>query len=366
VGTSQQKILCIDNDATLLKCRCAVLSHSGYKTIAATVSQAFQRLRANKFDLVVVHEEQKSLLAALPAETRTLVLDGFIFPTEMLAAVKERLAQPRQGISLVRPLELEDSNVERPRKLSKSTGPGFRAQLAHSTFGRDLFLSLLQRDDPAGRILGQLFDEWVDTGSDDSGEEHPKERRIGKALAACRLLEGYVQQHPPKLSLGDGEHTIRLQQRATPLWVLGSRVALTSYEEDAASGFIQFLGQEWCFEFAKCRECGFRFDMKRSPAQKYQFGIHCAQHQRAQSHKAAIYATKKARHLRQAALLSLGVQAIRSGSEGARPSSQQILERVYRQDGDGAKRLGMTVYWITRNRELIERAARDQPQSSAW
>jgi hypothetical protein len=374
--TTRPKILCIGKDATLLKYRCAVLAHGGYGVIAANVPDAYRKLRVHTFALVIISErlaaEQKELFETLSAETRTLVLDDFIFPAEMLVAVEKRLNLRRPGISLVRQSRLEDSNLgasrfptaEKPKP--KSLGSGFRTQLERSAFSREVILCLLQEEDQAARILRQLFDAWVDTGLDESGEEHPRERKIGKATAACTLLESYVQRHPPKLFLGDGEHAIKLQDRgASPLWVLGSRTTPTTHQENAANVFIQFLGQEWCFEFAKCRECGRRFDMKRSPARKYQFGIHCALHQNLQSRKAAILATQKARHIRHMQLLSLAVHALQSGNDTARRSSKQILETVNEQDSDGAKRLGMTAYWITRNREQIETLAKNRldPQS---
>jgi hypothetical protein len=249
--------------------------------------------------------------------------------------LKSGLKRGSQGISLVRQPKFGESNTRASRKLpvaeepkSKRSGSGFRTQFEHPTLSRGLFLSLLQGEDQVAIILRQLFDEWVDTAWDASGEEHPRERRISNAVAASTLLETYVRRHPPKLILGDGEHAMKFQDGASPLWGLRSRTTPIAHEGDAADGFIRFLGQRWCVEFARCRECGRRFDMKRSPARKYQFGIHCVQHQRVQSHKAAIVATKRARHTRHMELLSLAVQALQSGKDSARRSSKQILEKL--------------------------------------
>jgi hypothetical protein len=358
VGTTEPKILCIGEDATLLEGRCAVLAHGGYRATPATVPEAARQLLTQTFSLVIVSErlgaEQKRLFDSLPAETRTLVLDRFILPADLLVAVEKRLKRGSQGISLVRHPKFGEGNTRASRTLpaaeeprSKRSGSGFRTQFEHPTLSRGLFLSLLQGEDQAATILRQLFDEWVDTAWDASGEEHPRERRIANAMAASTLLETYVRRHPPKLVLGDGEHAMKFQDGA-------------SREDNAADVFIRFLGQKWCFEFARCRECGRRFDMKRSPARKYQFGIHCVQHQGVQSYKAAILATKRARHTRHMELLSLAAQALQSGKDSARRSSKQILEKVNEQNGDDAKRLGMTAYWIGRNREQVEGLAKSR------
>jgi hypothetical protein len=371
VGTTEPKILCIGEDATLLEGRCAVLAHGGYRATAATVSEAARQLLTQTFALVIVSErlgaEQKRLFDSLPAETRSLVLDRFILPADLLVAVEKRLKRGSQGISLVRQPKFGEGNTRASRTLpaaeerrSKRSGSGFRTQFEHPTLSRELFLSLLQGEDQAATILRQLFDEWVDTAWDASGEEHPRERRIANAKAASTLLETYVRRHPPELILGDGEHAMKFQDGASPLWGLGSRTSPTTHEDNAADVFIRFLGQKWCFEFARCRECGRRFDMKRSPARKYQFGIHCVQHQGVQSYKAAILATKRARHTRHMELLSLAVQALQSGKDSARRSSKQILEKVNEQNGDDAKRLGMTAYWIGRNREQVEGLAKSR------
>jgi hypothetical protein len=371
MATTPPKILFISMDATLLESRCAVLAHSGYQVIAATVPEAYRSLRAHNFALVVVSKrlvaDRKEILGVLPIQTPALLLDEFIFPKEMLAAVEKQLQRPPHGIALVPPSQL-GGNSGASRKAFTPKGnretisaARFKSESEEAALDRNGFLSLLQLEDQAATTLQQLFDEWVGTGLDESGAERPRERRIGATVVARRYLEEYVEHHPPKLILGDGEHAVMLSDLdASATRFSGSRTAGDSHEQKAANVFLRFLGQAWCFEFAKCRECSRRFDMKRPPAKNYQFGIHCAQHRRLQSYKAATVATKTARNKRRVDLLSLAARAVRDGEHGTRQSANQILEKIFQQESIGAKHLGITTHWIARNREEIEKLARDK------
>jgi hypothetical protein len=91
-----RKVLCIGRDATLIELRCAVLAQAGYEACSATLSEYSQKLRNGNFDLVIVSErfvadQSDKFYAALPAETPTVVVDGLLFPADLLSAVAGRL-----------------------------------------------------------------------------------------------------------------------------------------------------------------------------------------------------------------------------------------------------------------------------------
>ncbi len=106
LGSIGRRILCVGNDELVLKYRCAVLDCSGYQAQAATLPEACQQLRTENFNLVIVSplgaESESDFLASVPVETKTLVLNGLIFPKELLAAVSDRLPDGRRGIAAVR------------------------------------------------------------------------------------------------------------------------------------------------------------------------------------------------------------------------------------------------------------------------
>jgi hypothetical protein len=90
------KILCIGRDAVLLESRCAVLAHGGYEARAATIAEFQQQLGFGKFALIIISarqaaQESLAFVQGLPADTRTLILDGYISPNDLLSAVANRL-----------------------------------------------------------------------------------------------------------------------------------------------------------------------------------------------------------------------------------------------------------------------------------
>jgi CheY-like chemotaxis protein len=93
VGTPT-RILCLGRNAELLKTRCAVLAHHGYQADAATIPEGFEQLRTEKYDLLIVSArlatENNSFL---PAGIPTVVLDGMVFPIQMLHKVADKLEQ---------------------------------------------------------------------------------------------------------------------------------------------------------------------------------------------------------------------------------------------------------------------------------
>ncbi len=101
-----KRILCVGSDELVLKYRCAVLARSGYEAQAATLPEACQQLNTERFNLVIVSsldaQGEGDFLASIPVETKTLVLNGLIFPKELLAAVSDRLPDGRRAIAVVR------------------------------------------------------------------------------------------------------------------------------------------------------------------------------------------------------------------------------------------------------------------------
>jgi hypothetical protein len=97
------RLLCVGLDLNLLQIRCAVLKSAGYDAELATVAEAEILLRTEKFDLVIVsaimsQKEKGSVISAAGA-TPMLVLDGVMFPLNLLAEVDRLLASGQGGSS---------------------------------------------------------------------------------------------------------------------------------------------------------------------------------------------------------------------------------------------------------------------------
>jgi hypothetical protein len=96
------RLLCIGRDPLLLELRCAILSRMGYDAQTAFIPEAYQRLRSMRFDLVITTKELaekhgEDLYAAIPVGIQLLLVDGLIFPADLLAAVAETLFLSRIG-----------------------------------------------------------------------------------------------------------------------------------------------------------------------------------------------------------------------------------------------------------------------------
>lgn len=88
------RILCLGRNPELLKTRCAVLAHNGYLVDAATIPDGFDQLRTEKYDLLIVSARlAEEFDEFLPVETPAVVLDGMVFPTQLLQEVAEKLEQ---------------------------------------------------------------------------------------------------------------------------------------------------------------------------------------------------------------------------------------------------------------------------------
>jgi hypothetical protein len=88
------KILCVEQDGLVLETRCAVLKHSGYDAASASPHVAEIVLRSRKFDLIVVSslgDFDLHRINNFADGADVLVLEEFIFPSELLFLVAERL-----------------------------------------------------------------------------------------------------------------------------------------------------------------------------------------------------------------------------------------------------------------------------------
>lgn len=98
----RHSILCIGNDLNLLMSRCAVLATDGYEAQTADPVGAANAFRTNRFDLVVLcatlsSQQVQTVKSELPLGTTSLALEGFIMPTELLAAVANALGKRRDS-----------------------------------------------------------------------------------------------------------------------------------------------------------------------------------------------------------------------------------------------------------------------------
>jgi hypothetical protein len=88
------QILCVGIDHVLLESRCAVLASQGYRARAVLFPEAKELLSSAVFDLVILSarlsaKEKRSILAVIPAASKTLVLEGLIPPPVLLRKVSE-------------------------------------------------------------------------------------------------------------------------------------------------------------------------------------------------------------------------------------------------------------------------------------
>ena len=93
------QIVCVGIDRTLLDSRCAVLAHHGYDARPVVFLENEDLLKTAEGDLIILsamlsEEEKARVLRAIPASTRTLMLDSLIFPSELLRRVAELLRRP--------------------------------------------------------------------------------------------------------------------------------------------------------------------------------------------------------------------------------------------------------------------------------
>jgi hypothetical protein len=76
--------------------RQALLASRGYDSVIATPGEFDEKLRSDKFDLVILsvtlsQEERRHIEAELPASTRPLVLETLVWPDDLLRLVAEAL-----------------------------------------------------------------------------------------------------------------------------------------------------------------------------------------------------------------------------------------------------------------------------------
>ena len=85
------RLLCVGRERYLLETRCAVLGQSGYDAQSATVLEAEDLLRTEKYDLVIVSallsDEERSL-TAVAGSSPILTLKGVTFASELLSEVE--------------------------------------------------------------------------------------------------------------------------------------------------------------------------------------------------------------------------------------------------------------------------------------
>jgi DNA-binding response OmpR family regulator len=90
------RLLCVGRERYLLETRCAVLGQSGYDAQSATLLEAEELLRTEKYDLVIISallsDEERSHMLTAVGDSPTLVLNGVTFASELLSEVERKLA----------------------------------------------------------------------------------------------------------------------------------------------------------------------------------------------------------------------------------------------------------------------------------
>ena len=93
-GSMFGKILCVEQNVSVRKSRCAILKNSGYDAAPASPKVAEVLLRSQKFDLIVLSrlsDFDLHRVINLADGADVLVLDGFTAPSELLSLVAQRL-----------------------------------------------------------------------------------------------------------------------------------------------------------------------------------------------------------------------------------------------------------------------------------
>lgn len=93
---SANQLLCVGNDPVLLETRCAVLTSDGYRAEFLVPKTAEDRLKTHVFKIVILsmsltESERKRILALLPTDTKTLIIEQFIDPRTLLDSVRRLL-----------------------------------------------------------------------------------------------------------------------------------------------------------------------------------------------------------------------------------------------------------------------------------
>jgi hypothetical protein len=94
------KILCVEQDVSVRKSRCAILKYSGYEAASASPQVAEIVLRSQKFDLIVLSRPTDFALHRiinLADGADLLVLEELTMPSELLSLVAERLDRQRKA-----------------------------------------------------------------------------------------------------------------------------------------------------------------------------------------------------------------------------------------------------------------------------
>jgi CheY-like chemotaxis protein len=96
---NSERILCVENDRSLLSSRCKVLESAGYETSKASAAFAEIILSSQKFDLIVISnatEVEVNRIMNVSDGAGLLVVAEFTSPHDMLLEVADRLQRVRK------------------------------------------------------------------------------------------------------------------------------------------------------------------------------------------------------------------------------------------------------------------------------
>jgi DNA-binding response OmpR family regulator len=96
------QILCVGKDPGLLRSRCAVLEHAGYRAQAVMFHDADTLLASSQFDLIILSvilsaDEKQHIEALVGDRVPVLTLKKLTFASELLAEVDRQLMYARQN-----------------------------------------------------------------------------------------------------------------------------------------------------------------------------------------------------------------------------------------------------------------------------
>ena len=94
------KILCVEQDVSVRKSRCAILKYSGYDAASASPPVAEIVLRSQKFDLIILSELagfDLNWVVNLSDGADVLMLEALTTLRELLSLVAQRLDRQRKA-----------------------------------------------------------------------------------------------------------------------------------------------------------------------------------------------------------------------------------------------------------------------------
>jgi hypothetical protein len=213
-----------------------------------------------------------------------------------------------------------------------------------------------------GSTLRGLVDEWLRTGVDQRGVEHPATRSLMATSDARHQIERYLRHHPLTVSFSAESAHFSLDlgdPAAIPEFTLNPSYDL---ELEACRLFTGLIASDWKERLCKCRYqiCGRYFVMDRVPHKRYVKGTFCCRRHQSSAMAAPLTAAKRRTQTEKLiAIAAAYLRGRRADWNGNALLVRKLLDHINAHMADHPDlRLGrqyIAVNWITRHKTEIER-----------